>query len=144
MTDELYSRRPVAGWYMIAAVGSLVFMALGCAMYLIHVTADPASLQPDQRALFEAEPMWVLGASAIGFWVGLAGAVLLLIRRRLAQPLLLVSLVAILVWLAGILLAPNFRDLVTVNDIAVAVIVTAISWTIFWFARHSNQRGWLR
>jgi hypothetical protein len=119
-------------------------MLLGVGAYLLHVTANPASLEPDQRALFAAEPMWVLGASAIGFWVGLAGALLLVLRRKLAQPVLLVSLVAILIWLAGILVAPGFRDLVTVNDIAVAVVVAIISWTIFWFARHSNQRGWLR
>jgi hypothetical protein len=49
-----------------------------------------------------------------------------------------------LAWLAGLLLVPGLRDVVTANDIAVAVIVAAITWTIFWFARHSNQRGWLR
>ena len=26
----------------------------------------------------------------------------------------------------------------------VSVVVVALSWTIFWFARHSRQRGWLR
>jgi hypothetical protein len=69
---------------------------------------------------------------------------MLVLRRRLAQPLTLISLVAMLAWLAGLLLAPGLRDLVTTNDIALGVIVAAISWTIFWFARHSNQRGWLR
>jgi hypothetical protein len=129
---------------MAGAIAALVFMLLGVAAYMLHVTSNPATLDPDQRALFAAEPMWVLSASAIGFWVGLAGALLLVLRRRLAQPLLLISLLAILVWLAGILFAPGFRDLVTVNDIAFAVGVAIVSWTIFWFARHSNQRGWLR
>ena len=25
----------------------------------------------------------------------------------------------------------------------VAIVVTALTWTIYWFARHSRQRGWL-
>jgi hypothetical protein len=26
----------------------------------------------------------------------------------------------------------------------VALATVLISWTIYWFARHSRQRGWLR
>lgn len=144
MADEPYSPRPLARWYWAAAIASLIVMAAGCAAFVMHVTADPSALEPDQRALFAAEPAWVLGASAVGFWAGLAGALLLLFRRKLAQPLLLLSLAGLAAWLAGILLAPGFRDLVTANDIAVAIVVVAAGWTIFWFARHSNQRGWLR
>jgi hypothetical protein len=39
---------------------------------------------------------------------------------------------------------PAFRDLLSTDEIAVLVVVIAISWTIYWFARHSRQRGWLR
>lgn len=144
MKGDPYAPRPLARWYMAGAIAALIFMLLGVAAYLLHVTANPATLEPDQRVLFAAEPIWVLSASAIGFWVGLAGALLLVLRRKLAQPVLFISLLAILVWLAGVLFAPGFRDLVTTNDIAVVVAAAVISWTIFWFARHSNQRGWLR
>ena len=34
-------------------------------------------------------------------------------------------------------------ELVTTNDIAVAVVVVLITGTIWSFARHSRQRGWL-
>jgi hypothetical protein len=30
------------------------------------------------------------------------------------------------------------------NDLLVAIVVTALTWTIYWFGRHSRQRGWLR
>jgi hypothetical protein len=128
---------------MVAAIASLTFMALGCAALIMHLTTDPATLPLDQRALFEAEPAWVLGASAVGFGVGAFGALLLVIRRRLAEPVLLVSLLAMLVWLAGIFAAPAFRDLLGTGQIAVLLAVVAVTWTIFWFARHSRQRGWL-
>jgi hypothetical protein len=39
---------------------------------------------------------------------------------------------------------PDFRDLMSTNDTVVVVIIAALAWTIYWFARHSRQRGWLR
>lgn len=144
MTDDRFSPRPIAGWYMPAAIASLLFMLLGCVTYVIHVTADPATLPLDQRAVYEAEPLWVTAAYALAVWVGLLGTALLVARRKLAQPLLLVSLAAVLGWLAGLILVPALRETISSNDLAVAIVVAAITWTIFWFARHSSQRGWLR
>ena len=142
--DDEFAPRPVAGWYMPAAVASLLFMALGCIMYLTHVFADPATMPPDQRAAYEAEPMWVTAAFAVAVWVGAIGTALMVMKKKLAEPLLLVSLVAVLVWLAGLLLVTGLRENMSANDLLVAIVVTALTWTIFWFARHSRQRQWLR
>jgi hypothetical protein len=142
--DERFTPRPLARWYMPAAIVSLLFMVLGCAALAMHVTADPATLPLDQRALFEAEPHWVLAASAAGFIAGLIGGLLLVLRRKAAVPLLLVSLLGVLVWCAGMFVTPEFRDLLSTDEIAGLVVVVALTWTIFWFARHSRQRGWLR
>jgi len=142
--DEEFAPRPLAGWYMPAAVASLLFMALGCIMYLMHLFADPAAMPLDQRAAYEAEPIWVTAAFAIAVWAGAAGALMLVMRKKYAEMLLMVSLVAVLVWLAGLLLVTGLRENMSANDLLVAIVVTAITWTIYWFARHSRMRGWLR
>ena len=139
-----YERQPITRWYLIGAIVSLLFMALGCAIYVMHVTADPAALPLDQRAAYAAEPAWVTALNAVAVWVGMIGAVLLVLKRKLAESLLLVSFIATLLWLAGLLLVPALRDALSTNDVAVAVIVTLITGTIWSFARHSRQRGWLR
>ena len=139
-----YERQPIARWYLIGAIASLLFMGLGCAIYVMHVTADPAALPLDQRAAYAAEPAWVTALNAVAVWVGLIGAVLLVLKRRLAEALLLVSFIATLLWLAGLLLVPALRNALSTNDVAVAVIVTLIIGTIWSFGRHSRQRGWLR
>ena len=77
-------------------------------------------------------------------WIGLAGTVLLVMRKKLAEWLLLVSLVAVRVWLAGLIVVTEVRESMSANDLLVAIVVTALTWTIYWFARHSRQRGWLR
>ena len=142
--DERFTARPVAPWFMIGAIASALVMALGCFALVMHVTADPRTLPLDQRALFEAEPQWVLAASSFGFVAGLIGSILLLLRRRQAERVLLVSLLGIAVWFVGIFATPGFRDLLSTEQIAILVITLGLAWTIYWFARHSGQRGWLR
>ena len=142
--DDRYAPQPMARWYMIAAIASVLFMLVGCAGYLIDVTSDPNSLPLDQRALVMARPMWSVAAYAVAVWVGLIGAVLLLMRRKLAEPLLLVSLIAAVFTFLPYAVVPRVRDIVSTNEIAFALVILAITWTIFWFARHSRQRGWLR
>jgi hypothetical protein len=142
--DERFTPRPLASWYLPAAIVSLLFMVLGCAALAMHVTADPATLPLDQRALLAAEPRWVLAASAVGFIAGLIGGLFLVLRRKAAVPLLLVSLLGVLAWFAGMFATPQFRDLLSTDEIAGLLVVVALTWTIFWFGRHSRQRGWLR
>jgi len=144
MTDEPYSPRPLAGWYWVAAVASLLFMIVACVGQVMSVITDSASLPLDQRVVFEARPVWMIAAYAVAVWVGLLGAIMLVLRRKLAQPLLLVSLIACALTFLPYAVVPAVRDNITTNDIAVAIVILAITWTIFWFARHSNQRGWLR
>lgn len=141
--DERFTPRPLAGWFMAAAIASLLFMTLGCAALVMHVITDPAKLPLDQRALLQAEPAWVISASAFGFVAGALGGLLLVLRRKEAERALLASLIGMLVWLGGMLATPSFRDLLSTDQIAVLLVVVGLTWTIFWFARHSRQRGWL-
>ncbi len=142
--DDHYAPRPVAGWFMLAAIAALLFMSFGCVMYIMHVFADVSSMPLDQRAAYEAEPAWVTAAYAIAVWVGLIGTVMLLLKNRFAEPVLAVSLLATLAWLGGLIGVTALRETMSASDLLVALVVTALTWTIFWFARHSRQRGWLK
>lgn len=142
--DEHEVPRRVARWYPLAAFASLAVMALGCLGLVMHVLTDPTTLPLDQRALFEAEPQWVLAASAIGFVAGLFGSLLLVLKRVAAERAMLISLIGMAVWFAGMFATSEFRALLSTDDIALLVAIVAIVWTIYWFARRSRQRGWLR
>jgi hypothetical protein len=138
-----FGPRPVAGWFVFAAIAALLFMALGCVSYLIHVFANPATMPLDQRAAYEAEPPWVTAAYAVAVWFGLIGALLLVLRRRVAERVLLGSLIATVIWVAGLFLVAPVRESMSTNDFVIVIVVAALTWTIYWFARHSRQRGWL-
>jgi hypothetical protein len=142
MADE-FGPRPIAAWYMIGAVVSLLLMILFCVLFVMHLTADPAAMPLDQRAAYEATPGWVIGAFGLGALAGLAGGILLLLKRRQAEWLMLAALIGVLAWLAGSLAVGPLREAMSANDLLMIIVMAAITWTIFWFARHSRMRGWL-
>lgn len=142
--QELRKGPMVPGWFMAAAIASLLFMALGCVMFLLHVTANPATMPIEQQTAMLAEPSWVKIANGVAVIAGVIGAVLLVLKRRMAEALLLVALIATIAWLLGLVVVQDLRENMSANDLIVAIVVTAITWTIFWFARRSRRRGWLR
>lgn len=142
--DERFTPRPIARWYMVGAIAALLFGLLIAFGYGVHLTTDPSTLELDERALFEAEPAWVSGAFGLTGATIVIGSVLLMLRRKAAEQVLLVSLASALVWFAGLLLAPQLRELLMTVEIAMAIVVVLVAWMIFWFARHSRQREWLR
>lgn len=142
-TDDQYAPQPLAGWFKFAAIGSVVWYMLGCANYLYEVMLDPATLPVDQRAMMEAAPTWMYAAFAVAVWVGLVGSVLLLLRKKLAVPLLAVSLVAVLIQFSAYFLDPELRESMSSDMLLIPIIIVAVTWTVFWFAYHSRKRGWL-
>ena len=144
MSDP-YTPRPVAGWFMPAAILCLLLMAAAVLIFVTHhVLVDPASLPLDVRAAYAAEPEWMNVVAGFATGAGLLAALFLVLRRRIAEPLMLVSFAAFVVFIAGLFLVPALRDALTTHDYAVGIVTLAVSWTIFWFARHSRQRGWLK
>lgn len=143
MTNDDHTGR-VPGWFYAVAVLALLFEAFGCWMYVSQVSADPATLPLDQRALWEATPQWMVAAYANAVWVGLIGALLLVLRRRLAVPLLLVSLVAVIVQFSGLFLVRQLRQTVPESALIAPVVLILACYLIFQFARVAQRRGYLR
>lgn len=145
MTEPMtMDRDAVPGWFKPAAIASALWMMLGCVMYLLEVSTDPATLPADQRPMMEAIPIWMWAAFAVAVWVGLAGAVMLLMRRRLAVPLLGVSVLAMLVQNSAYLIDPELSAAVPVATLWLPLVIIGITLLVFLFARHAARRGWLR
>jgi hypothetical protein len=147
MMDEIRDGQGVPAWFWVVAVLALLFEAFGCYAYLTDVTrtADQiAQLPIDEQSLRAATPWWIYAAYAVAVWVGLFGAILLLLRRRHAESLLLVSLIAVVVQFGGVLLVPELRDGAPPDSFTLPIIIAVIAYGLWHFARHSRRRGWLR
>jgi hypothetical protein len=131
-------------WFALAAAAAVLFEAFGVYSYLVHVTTDAQSLPIDQRDLVLAMPGWMTSAYAVAVWTGLAGALLLLLRRRQAAPLLFISLLAAIVQFGALLVDPALRNLVGSDDLLAPFIILVVCYLVWHLAWQARRWGWLR
>ena len=143
MSDNRTTMRAPA-WFGAAAIGALLWEILGCGLFVMQVITDPAALPRDQQAILVATPQWMNIAWGFAVVTGLAGAVLMLTRRRRSEPLLLLSLLAVLVQFSGLLIVPELRNLTNSDDLLMPVVVGLVCYGIWHLARLARKSGWLR
>jgi len=149
MTDDTVTdsgTSNVPAWYWVAAIAALLFECLGCFFYLAEVRLTPeeiALLPLDQAAMLSARPAWYYAAFGVAVWVGLAGAIGLLLRKTWAVPALLISLIAVIVQFSAIIFVPAMRN-VSSDELLGPIIVALVCYGIFMLARLAKRRGWLR
>ena len=84
-------------------------------------------------------PPWLTGVWAIAVWVGLAGAVALLMRRRLARLAFGISLAAVVVQFGWIFLTTPIMTTIgpSAAYLPAAIIIVGGIW--FLFAGHGGE-----
>ena len=137
----------VPAWFWTVAVIALLWEAMGCFAYLGQVTMTPAemaALPPAERDIWRAMPAWLDGVYAVAVWVGLTGALGLLLRRRWARICFIVSLVAVLIQFGWTFVATPV--LTTVGPVAAGLplLIIVIAVALVWLSGLAIQRGWLR
>lgn len=139
--------RPPA-WFWVVAVLALLWNLIGLWMYYAQLNMTPeqlAALPEAQRELQQAFPKWIWGMNALATIAGTIGSLLLLLRKRLATPVLWISLLAVLV-LFGYCLFPGrmLEVLGAAQALPMPVTVTVIAAFLVWFARKSADRAWIK
>ena len=136
----------VPAWFWAAAIAALLFEMAGCFFYLVEVkmtAADIAALPLDQRTMLAARPGWYYVAFALAVWVGLVGAIGMLLRKAWSAPLLLASMIFAVIQFSSILVVPEMRD-VSSDALAVPIVIIICCYGIWQLARTAKRRGWLR
>lgn len=99
MSDELNSKPP-SSFYIIGAV-FLAWNVIGFMFYLQQAMMTPENVPEGvdaaMLAFMEATPVWATSAYAIAVNVGMIASILLLMRKSVAMPLFVVSLLGALI-----------------------------------------------
>lgn len=133
-------------WFKVTACVALVWNLVGCiafAMDLGMSQDDIAQLPEAQKALYAARPAWALMATAIAVFGGLFGCLGLLLRRKWALALLVLSLLGVLVQDFGLFVLVDGARLAGQVVVALQALVLAIAIGLVMLARNGIARGWL-
>ncbi|HNR78325.1 MAG TPA: hypothetical protein PKM48_14420 [Parvularculaceae bacterium] len=134
-------------WFYALAVVALLWNLMGVAAYVGQMTMSDeamAALSEAERALYETQPAWAVGAFALAVFGGALGSLLLLLRRRLAEPVLISSLVGIVVQFVYNFFIVKTMAVYGPGAVIMPVMVIAIGVALVLLARHARAAGWLR
>jgi len=125
---------------------ALLWNLLGCAAYLADVTISPERLSKmtaAQQALYAARPSWAVAATATAVWFGAAGCLGLVLRRRWATWLLMVSLAGVAAQHLWLFVLSGAAGQTGAGVVAMQGLVLVISVGLVTLARRGSAQGWL-
>lgn len=130
-------------WSTPVAFLALLWNLLGASAYLMDVTTSPeavARMGDAERAMYAARPGWFVAAYACAVWAGVAGSLGLLLRKRWATPLFLLSLVGLIAQDIALFSRPEVRGDPVV--LLLQGLVAAIAVSLLLLARKGEREGW--
>ncbi|MBQ0768456.1 MAG: hypothetical protein KBT58_04140 [Bizionia sp.] len=134
-------------WYWIIASFALLWNAMGVYQYLQQAYQTDAfkAMYPDAEILEMVinTPGWVMAAFATAVFFGFLGSLALVLRKRWAKPLLLISLIGIVVQLTYNLFISNALEVYGPGAVIMPMMVLIFGLVIFYMAKKAETKGWI-
>lgn len=132
MSDQ----KPPFMFWAIAVVG-LLWNLIGCWNYIVQSNPEAVAQMPDiYRLIVENRPAWATAGFAVSVFAGAVGAILMLLRRKIATGLFALSLLGSLATFYF-----TFRVL-GIEPATLSALLMSVALLIF--SNLAVRKGWLR
>ncbi|MDG1422985.1 MAG: hypothetical protein P8P78_04345 [Flavobacteriaceae bacterium] len=140
-----YLRKPTGLFWIISSM-ALVWNLMGVFNYLTQAFMTNevlASLPKDQQLLYEDVPAWVTAAFATAVFSGTLGALLLLLKKKIASTIFILSFIGIIIQMTyGLLISENTNGYGPLGLIMPLMII-AIGGYLIWYSKKAAEHRWL-
>lgn len=134
-------------WFWVVSVLALLWNIMGVYNYLnqaFNQVAILESFDQAQREVFEGTPAWATAAFAIAVFAGLAGSIGLLLRKKWARPLFIISLLTAIVQFNHWVFISDAVEAFGPSTYTMPIIVVIIGLYLIFFSKQGIQKGWLK
>ncbi len=134
-------------WFWVVAVIALLWNLAGVVNYLAQAYATPemlAAMPEHQREYMENTPSWVIGCFAIAVWGGTLASVLLLLRRKLAYIIFIISLIGVIGQVSHSLLLSNAIEVYGPSGLILPIFIILFGIVLVFIAKKANASGWMK
>lgn len=135
------TNKPNAAFWVIGVV-ALIWNLMGVMAYLTRafITEEMiAALPKEQQAEFLVEyPAWYTAAFAFAVFGGALGALLLLLKKKLAYPLFIVSAIGAIA--QHVYLFMNIEEM----DMVMPIMIIVVCIFLIWYSKDVIKKGILR
>ena len=127
-------------WFWIISALALIWNGMGVDHYLgqaYNTERYRSMMTPEQLEVVSNFPAWLTGAFAVAVFAGFFGCIGLLLRKKWAYSILVLSLVAVIVQMGYILMNGYAENI----GMTISIIIFAIF--LVWFSKTSIKKGWI-
>ena len=143
MPEILESKTPRSLW--IIGVIALLWNAVGAFDYLMTQTENEsymAQFTPEQLEFFYGLPWPIVSTWAIAVWGGVLGAILLLLRKRLAVPVFLVSFISMAITaFHNYVLSDGLKAIGDPSALVFSALIFVVALLLYLYSRKLMLRG---
>lgn len=139
------TRAPI--WFWIAGAIALIWNGLGLLAYFQQIsmsTQEFAALPQQQQDLLADQPSWVMAAFAVAVFSGFVAAIALLLRKRVAVRLFLLSLLAVIVQFSSYFIIDGYLEFIAGQGWTMPILIIIFAVGFAWIAWRAEQQGLLR
>ncbi|MEP0213441.1 MAG: hypothetical protein ABJD66_09530 [Cellulophaga sp.] len=144
MNTETTSKIPV--WFWVIAVIALIWNCMGVMAYIAEAYISDeifSSFTKEVQELYNKRPSWVTGAYAIAVFGGVLASMLLLIRKKAAKTVFLISLAGIIAQNVYTFFMSNALKVLGTSSIYFPIMIIVIAVFLFLFSNYATKKGWL-
>ncbi len=126
-------------WFWIISVFALIWNILGVGAYLAqaYMTDEALVALPEaDQAMYANLPAWYTASFALAVFCGALGCIALLVRKKWAYMLLLISLIAAIIQMSYVIFSLKMANAMTPLIIIVALF-------LLWYSKKSIAKGWI-
>jgi len=137
------SNKPEITFWIIGII-ALIWNILGVVAYLMqaYMTQEELLALPlEEQALYSDIPAWVTAAFAIAVFGGLLGCLLLLLRKKLATFVFIISLIGIIVQMIYNVFMSKAAEVYGPGNMMMPLMVIVIGTFLIWYSKRMQNQG---
>ena len=139
-TKRMSTGLKVFAWLMV------LWNGIGVAAFFSQIMMTPemiAQLPEAQQAVYRDIPVWSYSAYALAVFGGLIGSILLALGKKLAFPVLVISLAGVIVQQYYNFVVIDAISIMGWGIVVMPVIVTSIALLLVLISQRGVRAGWL-
>lgn len=137
--------KPSTSFWVISIL-ALLWNAMGVNAYLqqAYMTESfKAIYNEEQLKMITEAPTWATAAFAIAVFGGFLGCVLLLLRKKLAKTVFIVSLIGILVQMFYNFFIIDSMAIYGPGALVMPIMVISFAVFLIWYSKYCIQKNWI-
>lgn len=140
------SNKPRTAFWIISIL-ALLWNLAGIGAYLGQKLMSEeaiAALSEAERAIIENTPLWHHIAFAVAVWFGTLGCILLLLRKKWAKPVFIISFIGIVLQMYYNVFESGAMDVYGPFVAVMPAMVVLIGLFLIWYSGQATKKGWLQ